>query len=316
LIAKERLLHQLPPPPPGKTGWPWTEETDPGLFSPDTEWPKISIVTPSYNQGEFIEKTIRSILLQDYPNLEYFIVDGGSSDNSVETIYKYSKWISQWGSEPDKGQSDALNKGFTFASGDFLGWINSDDFLLPGALFKLADSIKSNPDISIWVGEADKRTAKGELIYTCKVPELSLESFLHWRNPQRPRNKGYFLQPACFFSKKAWEECGPLRQDLDYCMDVALWLEMVQKFKFGRIEEKMAVAIGHPTAKTTQDIEKTTIEISLLISSYGGFDIVKPQMMQLANELSILKAKQKRIQNHPFLRHFTPLVRLFSKLWN
>ena len=104
-------------------------------------WPKISIVTPSYNQGEFIERTIRSVLLQGYPNLEYIIIDGGSTDRSVELIGKYEPFIRYWVSEPDKGQSNAINKGFQHASGGIFAWLNSDDIYLPGALVAVAKAL-------------------------------------------------------------------------------------------------------------------------------------------------------------------------------
>src|SRR4051812_48252088 len=94
--------------------------------------PKISIVTPTLNQGNFIEETILSVIGQNYPNLEYIILDGGSTDNTIEIIKKYEKHLAYWSSEPDKGQSDAINKGFKIATGDILGWINSDDYYMPG----------------------------------------------------------------------------------------------------------------------------------------------------------------------------------------
>src|SRR5688572_28969334 len=104
------MLSDLPAPPPGKTGWPWTEETFqlPEAMPDGKRWPRISIVTPSYNQGQFIEETIRSVLLQCYPNLEYIVIDGGSTDDSVEIIEKYKSWLTYWVSEPDKGQVDAI----------------------------------------------------------------------------------------------------------------------------------------------------------------------------------------------------------------
>src|SRR5262245_50300660 len=105
---------ELPPPPSGKTGWPWTDETPPlPSTQPDgSPWPRISIVTPSYNQSEFIEETIRSVLLQGYPDLEYIIIDGGSTDQSLDIIRKYARWLAYWISEKDRGQSHAINKGF------------------------------------------------------------------------------------------------------------------------------------------------------------------------------------------------------------
>jgi glycosyltransferase involved in cell wall biosynthesis len=129
-------LAALPPPPPGKTGWPWTEECPqlPEIRLDGTPWPRISIVTPSYNQGQYIEETIRSILLQGYPDLEYFIMDGGSSDDSVAVINKYAEWLKYWESRPDQGQAHAINKGLAKATGLIWNFINSDDTLTYSAL--------------------------------------------------------------------------------------------------------------------------------------------------------------------------------------
>ncbi len=123
-------IQELPPPPEGKTGWPWTEDSQPlPEMQPDgTPWPKISIVTPSYNQGRFIEETIRAVLLQGYPDIEYTIIDGGSQDETVTILTKYEPWLAYWVSEKDKGQADALNKGFGRATGQIFYWINSDDW--------------------------------------------------------------------------------------------------------------------------------------------------------------------------------------------
>jgi glycosyltransferase involved in cell wall biosynthesis len=133
-------LTELPTPPAGKNGWPWTEEAAqlPETMPDGPPWPKISIVTPSYNQGQFIEETIRSVLLQGYTNLEYIVMDGGSTDNSVDVIRKYESWITFWESTPDRGQAHAINKGLAHATGEWFNWINSDDILLPNGLGTLA----------------------------------------------------------------------------------------------------------------------------------------------------------------------------------
>src|SRR5437588_12503482 len=112
------------PPPSDKAGWPWTSQhlALPRVQPNGHPWPRISIITPSYNQGRFIEETIRSVLLQGYPNLEYLIIDGGSSDESVEIITKYSPWLAYWISEKDHGQSDAINRGFSRATGEVVAW--------------------------------------------------------------------------------------------------------------------------------------------------------------------------------------------------
>jgi glycosyltransferase involved in cell wall biosynthesis len=122
------------------------------LIKKDSSWPKISIVTPSYNQAEFLERTILSILNQNYPNLEYIIIDGNSSDESVKIIEKYQKYLTYWVSEPDKGQADALNKGFRKATGDLVAWQNSDDVYLMGALKKIAQEWKQRRGVDIFFG--------------------------------------------------------------------------------------------------------------------------------------------------------------------
>jgi len=148
------LLKELPAPPPGKSGWPWTEEVDPVIYSSEVEWPKVSMVTPSFNQGQFIEETIRSILLQNYPDLEYFIFDAGSTDETVEIIQKYANWLSHWKSESDRGQSHAINKGLNMATGKYQGYLNSDDALTPKSLWHTAITLTANLGVSVVYGHA------------------------------------------------------------------------------------------------------------------------------------------------------------------
>jgi hypothetical protein len=134
------LLQQLPE-VIGKMGWPWDIEVNSSVYRSHKKWPKITIVVPSYNQAKFLEEAIRSILLQNYPNLELIIMDGGSDDISRDILEKYSPWISYWQSEKDGGQGQAINMGFSIASGNYYGWLNSDDFYNKNAFLILGEEI-------------------------------------------------------------------------------------------------------------------------------------------------------------------------------
>ncbi|MEK7375623.1 MAG: glycosyltransferase, partial [Candidatus Margulisiibacteriota bacterium] len=137
---KQKAL-SLPEAPKGKKGWPWTDVAQTELTD-KSALPKMTIVTPSLNQGLYLENTIRSVLLQGYPDLEYIVLDGGSSDNSVDIIKKYGDHISYWHSKPDGGQAQAINRGFFLGKGRILAWLNSDDFYEPGALICAAEHLQ------------------------------------------------------------------------------------------------------------------------------------------------------------------------------
>lgn len=217
------LLNQLPPPPPGKTGWPWTVEFTPlsQEKSSGQPWPKISVVTPSYNQGSFLEQTIRSVLLQNYPNLEYIIIDGGSTDSSLEIIKKYSPYFSYWISEPDRGQTHALNKGFSHATGDFLCWLNSDDLFLNGAFTAFAEAVIQNSEANWFMGRIEVIDEYGNSL---KKVSPSYKNEQGWYSFVATRQFGTELQqPATFFSRRAWVAAGELDESLRYVMDFDYW---------------------------------------------------------------------------------------------
>jgi glycosyltransferase involved in cell wall biosynthesis len=207
-------LAELPPPPPGKTGWPWTVDTPPlPETRPDgTPWPRISIVTPSYNQGQFIEETIRSVLLQGYPDLEYIIMDGASSDESADIIKKYAPWLAHWESGRDKGQADAINKGFRKTSGRILNWLNSDDTLQPRGLWCVAS-------IDAEVPEAD--LIAGARLLKC-VEGFGYYAQTSWLSAWREYQLGFadFPQEATFFSRRVWDQVGGVEEAMRYHFDV------------------------------------------------------------------------------------------------
>ncbi len=302
-------LKDLPKAPPGKTGWPWTEETKPFLEGmPDgLDWPKISIVTPSYNQEKFLEATIRSVLLQCYPNLEYIIIDGGSTDRSVEIIKKYEFWLTYWISEKDKGQAHAINKGFAKATGKIFAWLNSDDIYLSNALSSVAEKFNQEDDrTGALVGIGHKVDETGRIVYTPpRGPELSFQSLLSWR-------KSHFMQPSCFFTSKAWEVCGLLDESLNYCMDIDLWLKMSQKFYFEKLDIVLSHATAHQQAKTTAQKEQTLVETSLLVMDYGARDIAYQELMGLANALVDANYKIQLITYNPLYKVVGPIYRSFK----
>lgn len=243
---KLEIIEQLPKPPHDKIGWPWTvesvvevnQEVDASAF------PKITIVTPSYNQGQYIEATIRSVLLQGYPKLEYTVMDGGSTDESVEIIQRYEPWLTHWVSEPDNGQSHAINKGLNQGNGDIFTWLNSDDLLLPGALKQIALAYQNNSGAAGWVGHCHRILANGRILNTVAPRGLTRNQLADWFYD------GFFYQPACFFSAKAWQAIGGLDESLNYAMDLDLWLRLSEISEFAAIPEIIAAAVIHEEAKT------------------------------------------------------------------
>ncbi|VEP12241.1 conserved hypothetical protein [Hyella patelloides LEGE 07179] len=307
LVSNIPTLQDLPATPPGKTGWPWTEQSKPlpAKMPNGSDWPRISIVTPSYNQGEFIEKTIRSILLQGYPNLEYIILDGGSTDRTVEIIRKYEPWLDYWVSEPDKGQSDAINKGFSRTSGQILAWLNSDDYYLPQAL-ETAGSYQWQENIGAIVGIGHGVDIKGKISKTIQSPELNFTAFLDWMDYSN------FSQPSCFFTKKAWQECGPLDVERNYCMDVKLWLDISKKYKFAPINQSLSHALVHQGSKTIGQGQYSRAETILLLAEYGGEEIAKKELFDLMDMLTHYLLLKKRIQKNPLVKYFLmPIYRKF-----
>jgi glycosyltransferase involved in cell wall biosynthesis len=210
--------HQdLPAPPPGLHGWPWEGGSRPlpDARQDGSPWPRISIVTPSYNQAQYLEETIRSILLQGYPDLEYFIIDGNSTDKSVEIIRKYEPWLAGWASEQDHGQSDAINKGFSRCTGDIFNWICSDDLLTPGALETVGNAFASGPEIDAIGGAC--------LLQYDDEPEKNLVHQVDWRSWQDAPCSSVLWQPSVFFKRALVDRDVLVRTDLHYCMDRELW---------------------------------------------------------------------------------------------
>lgn len=268
-------LDQLPAPPPGKTGWPWTEESRqlPARMTDGTLWPIISIVTPSFNQGQFIEETIRSILLQGYANLEYLILDGGSTDGSVEIIQKYAPWLTYWVSEPDGGQSDAINRGLKRASGQFVTWINSDDMLCRHALVDHATRIGFDPNI-VYAGICLYINTVGNVRASHCGRVHSLEDLVRvgaiWRGG------GQIVQPEILFPRDMALSIGGLDNANHFTMDYDLWGKLlIQGAKFQYTQIPFGMFREHPEQKThhplriTESLLKTAAQLITLARCFS-----------------------------------------------
>ena len=263
-------LIDLPAPPLDNGGWPWTEESTrlPETMPDGSPWPPISIVTPSYNQGQFIEETIRSVLLQGYPNLEYIVVDGGSTDESIEVIHRYEPWLSYWVSEPDEGQSDAINKGFRRATGEILAWLNCDDIYLPGAVRAAVEYLAEHPQVALVHGGASYLSDSGMMSMGRRV------AF----DPDRPCET-IIPQPAAFFRRSAFEAVGGLDLGLHYRMDLDLWIRIAQRYQIRAIPYVLARIRTSLEAKTASENEQTWIELAQIGQEYG-IEAVTPEYVQ------------------------------------
>ena len=222
---------------------------------------KISIVTPSYNQGKFLEDTILSVLNQDYKNIEYIIIDGGSTDNSVDIIKKYSDQISYWVSESDGGQSDAINKGFKMATGDYIGWLNSDDFYTEGAILKLVENINSQAVLYYAIQGHCHEDGSHSRIENIDE-NITFDSILN--------GKSVTSQPGSFYEKEAVEKIGFLDESLKFVMDRDLWLKLLQYGKPKFIPYVMAYLRAHNDSKSCNKKISDIRESQQVFRKYGG----------------------------------------------
>ncbi len=285
--------------PPGVPAEPWPmdpfhpEETPHAKNEHD--WPRISIVTPTYNQAAFLEKTIRSVLLQGYPNLEYIIIDGGSTDNSVEIIKKYESWLTYWVSEKDHGQSHAINKGRERATGELLGWLNSDDWYTEGALFKLAAAYLEDRSVGAVYGQGHVVNADNVITHVPQLVQINRDNLLEWANG------GDFMQPSCLFTRLAWQDCGSLDEGLNYSLDVDLWLKIAKRYEFKQIPDLLSVALSHPGAKTTTQRNAMYADLAIVLMRHGGEAQARKLLDMFVDRLNQVQVIEAVMNKVPFV---------------
>ena len=248
-------LADLPSPPAHRGGWPWTEETPQASTRTldGREWPRITVVTPSYQHGHFLEETIRSVLLQGYPDLDYIVQDGGSSDDSVAILKRYEPWLAHWSSGPDGGQVRAINAGLARATGHWRGWLNSDDVYLPGALI----AVGSMPEACSWVvgqtlyiDSASRPVGRFPLSY--REATIVGSAGPEWIDALCARASVTALpQQSTFWTAEAQMEAGPLDETLEYTFDHEFWVRLASKgFSPTLVDEEFTLYRQHEAQKT------------------------------------------------------------------
>jgi glycosyltransferase involved in cell wall biosynthesis len=259
-------LDELPRAPLNKEGWPWDQESKNVAEEPTPclDLPSISIITPNFNQAKYIEETIRSVLLQGYPCIEYIIIDGGSTDGSLEIIKKYEKWLTYWTSVPDTGQSNAINKGFLKATGSITAWLNSDDIYEIESLNKVGAMFASRNDVDIIYGDGMVIDEKGAFLGIGKSRLINDHDDLGNFIPNR------IFQPSLFFRRKILDEIGFLDENLHYAMDVDFWIRAFSKHNSFYTEKSFAQFRLHKASKTTSSSLNFILDELILISRYSG----------------------------------------------
>ncbi|MHB1949583.1 MAG: glycosyltransferase family 2 protein [Gammaproteobacteria bacterium] len=250
----------------------------------------ITIVTPSFNQGKFIERTIQSVLSQSIPKLEYVVVDGGSQDETLSILKKYSSQL-RFVSEPDRGQAHAVNKGIMMTSGDLIGWLNSDDVYSPETLPTIMQFFADHPDIDVVYGKAQHIDHNDQVIEFYPTQEWNFKAL---------KNRCYISQPAVFFRRRVIEKSGLLNENLHFCLDYEYWLRLAQGgARFAYLPQVLAGSRLYPETKTLSAPQKAQQEALTMLSQRLGY---VPEDWLLNDAISYVQSKtQLRTPNRRYI---------------
>ena len=226
-------------------------------------FPKISLVTPSYNQAAFLERTIRSVLDQEYPALEYMIVDGGSADASVATIKKFAPTLAYWISERDGGQPEAINKGLRRATGEIMGWLNSDDTLPPGSLHRIAKIYREHPDVDLIYGHTCLIDADDRIIKRLVAVPTSAHELIRY-------NRNVWSQPGTTWRRRLQEKIGLLDESLHYTMDNDFWIRSALGGTIHCAPYHLGNLRIHSRTKSSRSVDGFSREHLILDEKYGA----------------------------------------------
>lgn len=254
---------------------------------------KISIVIPTLNQATTIGDTILSIINQDYENYEIIVMDGGSDDGTLDRLEDYRRYITFLVSEPDKGQSNAINKGFDLASGDIYAWINSDDYYLPGSFSKVVTRFMTMSDIDIVVGGGYIVNRDNIFLKQIDPMQLTRDNLLQWDNDK------WIMQQSCFWTSSIWKKCHGVDENLHLLMDFDLWLRFSEYGNSATINDTLGVMRYYPEAKTVSQKIKMKEELGYVYAKNGAFIEVKKvinELVMINKQLtSIIEDRDKRL---------------------
>jgi glycosyltransferase involved in cell wall biosynthesis len=256
------LENPLPKPAPSRVGWLWNSPGGPQVDdSTARPWPRVSIVTPSYNQAEYLEQTIRSILLQRYPYLEYTVMDGGSTDGSVDLIRRYESYLTSWVSEPDRGQSHAINNGWVRATGEIIAYLNSDDYYLPGAIHTSVRYLMDHPEIDLVYGSVLHVDESGHEFARIRPPRYTLPRLVH---------SCFIAQPSVFLRRALYERLGPLDESIHHSFDYEYWLRASNIASFAMLPVFSAGVRYHQSSKSSSQLVRFFLdEVTIFDRLFG-----------------------------------------------
>lgn len=251
---------------------------------------KISIVIPTLNQGNTIEDTICSIINQNYPYYEIIVMDGGSNDSTLEVINRYRPYLAHVTSAPDKGQSQAINRGFQLATGDIFAWLNSDDYYLPGAFANVAKTF-SDRRVEFLVGAGDVISLEHKFLRFIPERILNREALVDWKNDR------WIMQQSCFWRSALWKRVGGVDESLGLLMDYDLWFKFSSSCQPAALDQKLGIMRYYPETKTVKFRSKTNQELAYVYAKHGLFDELKELVASLAEQNSELEAQLRNIKS-------------------
>jgi glycosyltransferase involved in cell wall biosynthesis len=252
-----------------RTGWPWDQPVSslPPIMPNGRPWPRITVVTPAYKQADFLEETMRSVLLQGYPNLEYMVIDDESPDHTPEVIRKYEPWLAYTTRQPNGGQPNAVNNGFRRSTGEIMSWINSDDILLPRALERIATAFVTDPNVKVVCGfrkeiDRDSRVIRKQAIVNPRKRDLERCCFI--------------AQETVYWRREVWEKAGPLDESFGYALDYEYWHRLLSLgYEFHLLPYYLGCIRLHPESKGATLAKVRDADLNRIYKRYLGREVTE-----------------------------------------